>query len=86
MLEKQWVDIVFLFVTLNKYLLTLQLAVFIFPMKLISLKASNNSFGDIDQVIKNFRINQKWNWKSLKNKHVSSGLMYGHFTKESSFL
>ena len=61
MLEKQWVDIVFLFVTLNKHLLTLQLAVFIFPMKLISLKASNNSFGDIDQVIKNFRITQKWN-------------------------
>ena len=61
MLEKQWVDIVFLFVTLNKYLLTLQLAVFICPMKLISPKASNNSFGDIDQVIKNFRITQKWN-------------------------
>ena len=61
MLEKQWVDIVFLFVTLNKYLLPLQLAVFIFPMKLISPKASNNSFGDTDQVIKNFRITQKWN-------------------------
>ena len=61
MLENQWVDIVFSFVTLNKYLLTLQLAVFIFPMKLIPLKASNNSFGDIDQVIENFKITQKWN-------------------------
>ena len=56
----KWADIVFLFVTLNKSLLALQLAAFQFPMKLIPLKASNKSFGDIDQVIKNVRITQKW--------------------------